>query len=57
MPLPPLLDPIRVAAKERHTARKLEVDDEGQTDFQKELAANPFGTDTMKQQQIWTALT
>ena len=43
LPLPPLLDPIRVAAKGRCTARKQDVDESEQTDFQKQLAANPFG--------------
>lgn len=43
LPLPPLLDPRLIAARERYTAVKPEPKQEEQTEFQRQLAANPFG--------------
>lgn len=43
LPLPPLMDPIVLAAREKYTQPKAEVVEEELTDFQRELAMNPFG--------------
>ena len=45
LPLPPLLDPIAIAAKERYKKPKIErkEQDVELTEFQKELGANPYG--------------
>ena len=43
LPLPPLMDEIAVKAKERYTAKKPRQEVEELTDFQKALAANPYG--------------
>ena len=43
LPLPPLLDRQVIEAKERHTAPKPAAEKKDLTDFQKELAANPYG--------------
>lgn len=42
--MPPLLDPKVIAARGRYTAAKPETKQHEQTKFQKELAANPYGT-------------
>jgi hypothetical protein len=46
LPLPPFLDPVRIAASLRRTGPKIplsEIKAEDLTDFQKELAKNPYG--------------
>lgn len=44
LPLPPFIDPIAIEAKQRHKLPKKEAfEKEEMTDFQKELADNPFG--------------
>ncbi len=43
LPLPPLMDPVAVQAKERHKQPKALRKPGELTDFQKELANNPYG--------------
>ena len=45
LPLPPLMDPIAIEAKERYKKPKAEPNSGEQvmSDFQRELAANPYG--------------
>ena len=47
LPLPPLMHPIAIEAKERHKMPKAELKAEGMTGFQRALASNPFGTTNM----------
>ncbi|RMY96440.1 hypothetical protein D0864_05139 [Hortaea werneckii] len=42
LPLPPVLDPIAVEAKTRHTRPKTYQHEQEKTGFQRELEANPF---------------
>ena len=45
LPLPPLMDPVAIEARTRHKLPKLEeAEAEEMTEFQKALAANPYGT-------------
>lgn len=46
LPLPPLMDPIAIEAKERHKKPKPGPEGQSMTDFQRELAANPHGMTT-----------
>jgi hypothetical protein len=45
LPLPPVMDPIAMAAKQKHRGRKLKATKEWHemTTFEKALAVNPFG--------------
>ena len=44
LPLPPLMDPVAIEAKAKHRQPKLErKDEEERSEFQKALAANPYG--------------
>jgi hypothetical protein len=46
LPLPPFLDPLRIAASAKRTGPKIplsEIKAEDLTEFQKELALNPHG--------------
>lgn len=54
LPLPPIMDPIAVAAKERHTTPKRSVEKKELTDFQKALATNPYGMAVYRQSTIRT---
>lgn len=38
------MDPRVAAAREKYTVMKPQASEEGKTEFQKQLAANPFGT-------------
>ena len=43
LPLPPLMDPLAIQAKERHKQPKPMRKSGGMTEFQKELEQNPYG--------------
>lgn len=46
LPLPPLMDPIALEAKERYKEPKALAMEEDKTEFQKALGTNPFGITT-----------
>lgn len=43
LPLPPLLDPVKIAAKERYRQPKACFPTQGWTPFQEKLRQNPYG--------------
>jgi hypothetical protein len=56
LPLPPLMDPIAIEARERYKQPKPNPKPMEMTDFQKELASNPYGKKLTKQLQ-YTSIT